>query len=162
MIFWVASYPKSGNTWLRALLASYYYSKDGTFDQKLLKKIEQFPQKKNFFSKFSDYFITPKVDKNVKTNFLAYPVIIKKNNKFDRKKMQVFLEKNNIQTRPIFTGNILRQPGYKNIKCIGVADDFVNADRVMRGGILLALHHGLTDQMFKRLHKTIDEFIKNI
>ena len=48
MIFWVASYPKSGNTWLRALLASYYYSKDGTFDQKLLKKIEQFPQKKNF------------------------------------------------------------------------------------------------------------------
>jgi hypothetical protein len=54
MIFWVASYPKSGNTWLRALLASYYYSNDGTFDQKLLKKIEQFPQKKNFFSKF-DY-----------------------------------------------------------------------------------------------------------
>ena len=54
MIFWVASYPKSGNTWLRALLASYYYSKDGTFDQKLLKKIEQFPQKKNFFSNF-DY-----------------------------------------------------------------------------------------------------------
>ena len=54
MIFWVASYPKSGNTWLRALLASYYYSYDGTFDQKLLKKIEQFPQKKNFLSKF-DY-----------------------------------------------------------------------------------------------------------
>ena len=52
MIFWVASYPKSGNTWLRALLASYYYSKDGTFDQKLLKKIEQFPQKKKFFFKF--------------------------------------------------------------------------------------------------------------
>ena len=54
MIFWVASYPKSGNTWLRALIASYYYSKDGTFDQKLLKKIEQFPQKKNFLSNF-DY-----------------------------------------------------------------------------------------------------------
>ena len=51
MIFWVASYPKSGNTWLRALLASYYYSKDETFDQKLLKKIEQFSQKK-FFLKF--------------------------------------------------------------------------------------------------------------
>ena len=49
MIFWVASYPKSGNTWLRALLASYYYSNDGTFDQTLLKKIEQFPQKKIFF-----------------------------------------------------------------------------------------------------------------
>ena len=50
MIFWVASYPKSGNTWLRALLASYYYSKDGTFDQKLLKKIQQSLQK--IFVKF--------------------------------------------------------------------------------------------------------------
>jgi len=48
MIFWVASYPKSGNTWLRALLSSYYYSEDGVFDQKLLSKIDQFPQKKYY------------------------------------------------------------------------------------------------------------------
>ena len=53
MIFWVASYPKSGNTWLRALLSSYYYSEDGAFDQKLLSKIDQFPQKK-YYSNF-DY-----------------------------------------------------------------------------------------------------------
>ena len=53
MIFWVASYPKSGNTWLRALLSSYYYSEDGVFDQKLLSKIDQFPQKK-YYSNF-DY-----------------------------------------------------------------------------------------------------------
>ncbi len=43
MIIWIASYPKSGNTWLRALLSTYYYSKDGKFDQTLLKKIDQFP-----------------------------------------------------------------------------------------------------------------------
>ena len=53
MIFWVASYPKSGNTWLRALLSSYYYSEDGAFDQKLLSKIDQFPQKR-YYSNF-DY-----------------------------------------------------------------------------------------------------------
>jgi len=53
MIFWVASYPKSGNTWLRALLSSYYYSEDGAFDQKLLRKIDQFPQKR-YYSNF-DY-----------------------------------------------------------------------------------------------------------
>ena len=53
MIFWVASYPKSGNTWIRALLSSYYYSEDGAFDQKLLSKIDQFPQKR-YFSNF-DY-----------------------------------------------------------------------------------------------------------
>ena len=48
MIFWIASYPKSGNTWLRALISSYYYSNDGVFNQDLLKKIDQFPTKKYF------------------------------------------------------------------------------------------------------------------
>tara|TARA_B100002052_G_scaffold232613_1_gene215568 strand:- start:87 stop:944 length:858 start_codon:yes stop_codon:yes gene_type:complete len=46
MIIWIASYPKSGNTWLRALISTYYFSKDGTFDQSLLKEIDQFPTKK--------------------------------------------------------------------------------------------------------------------
>ena len=45
MILWIASYPKSGNTWLRALLSSYYFSTDGNFKQSLLSNIEQFPQK---------------------------------------------------------------------------------------------------------------------
>jgi hypothetical protein len=52
MIFWIASYPKSGNTWLRSLLASYYFSKNGEFDQLLLKNIRQFPEDQ-FFKDFS-------------------------------------------------------------------------------------------------------------
>ena len=48
MIFWIASYPKSGNTWHRSLLSSYYYSENGNFQQRLLKKIGQFPEKKYF------------------------------------------------------------------------------------------------------------------
>ena len=48
MIFWIASYPKSGNTYLRALLSSYYFSEDGIFNQKYLKMIDQFPQKSYF------------------------------------------------------------------------------------------------------------------
>jgi len=48
MIFWIASYPKSGNTWLRALVSTYYYTKDGCFDQNLLKNIDQFPTRKYF------------------------------------------------------------------------------------------------------------------
>ena len=48
MIFWIASYPKSGNTWLRALISTYFFSKDGNFDDALLKNIDQFPTKKYF------------------------------------------------------------------------------------------------------------------
>ena len=48
MIFWIASYPKSGNTWLRTLISAYYYSNDGVFKQNLIKNIGQFPEKKHF------------------------------------------------------------------------------------------------------------------
>ena len=43
MIIWISSYPKSGNTYLRSFLSSYYYSKDGKFDFNLLLNINQFP-----------------------------------------------------------------------------------------------------------------------
>ena len=49
MIIWLASYPKSGNTWVRSFLSAYYYSNDGKFNFSLLKKIKQFPSK-NFFN----------------------------------------------------------------------------------------------------------------
>ena len=48
MIFWIASYPKSGNTWLRALISSYFYSKDGIYNESLIKNIGQFPEKRHF------------------------------------------------------------------------------------------------------------------
>ena len=50
MIIWLASYPKSGNTWLRAFIASYLYLdiKNQSFNFNLLKKIERFPHPKQF------------------------------------------------------------------------------------------------------------------
>ena len=45
MIIWIASYPKSGNTWIRSLLSSYLFSDNGKFNFKLLKNIEQFSSK---------------------------------------------------------------------------------------------------------------------
>ena len=45
MIVWLSSYPKSGNTYLRALLSSYIFSEDGIFNFGLLKKFIQFPNK---------------------------------------------------------------------------------------------------------------------
>ena len=87
MIFWIASYPKSGNTWLRALLSSYFYSEDGTFSQDVLQNIAQFPEKR-FFIDFnydakkvadtSKFWIKAqeKINQNNKLNFFLYSVII--------------------------------------------------------------------------------------
>ena len=57
MIIWIASYPKSGNTWVRSIISSILYSNDGVFDFNLLKKIQQFPNKKyleNFTTDFNN------------------------------------------------------------------------------------------------------------
>ena len=48
MIFWIASYPKSGNTWLRTMISSYFFSQEGIFKDNLLNNIDQFPTKKYF------------------------------------------------------------------------------------------------------------------
>ncbi len=55
MIIWLASYPKSGNTWVRAIISSLIYSDDGIFKLNLLKKIDQFPEKKYFKEYVKDF-----------------------------------------------------------------------------------------------------------
>ena len=58
MIIWIASYPKSGNTWLRALMSSYYYTNDGNFKFDLLENIDSFPSEK-YFKNYPDKFLNP-------------------------------------------------------------------------------------------------------
>lgn len=128
-------------------------------DLNLKLRNENFDSHSKFFSKYEEFFILPKQNKRAKTAWLAYPLIVKEGLPFTRTDMQIYLEKRNIQTRVVFTGNILRQPGYKNIECIGQADDFVNADNVMRGGILLACHHGLDDSMLSHLYNSCSSFL---
>ena len=48
MIVWIASYPKSGNTWVRSFLTSYYFCKNGIFDVQNLNKIQDYPNKQFF------------------------------------------------------------------------------------------------------------------
>lgn len=72
--------------------------------------------------------------------------------------MQIFLEKRNIQTRVIFTGNITRQPGFRSIQAKVTKEGYREADRVMEGGVLLAAHHGLTQAMLDHVHRSFEDF----
>ena len=55
MIIWVASYPKSGNTWVRTIISSLLYTDDGLFDFSIIKKIEQYPQTRFFKGLTNEY-----------------------------------------------------------------------------------------------------------
>lgn len=124
-------------------------------------KIRQknFIKQVNFFSKYPEYFINPIETSNCHTAWLAFPLLIKKDAPFSRKEFQIYLEKHNIQTRVVFTGNIIRQPMSKGLNFKVIDKGYPNADDVMKNGVLLPVHHGLTDEMFERLYSTIQAFI---
>ncbi len=141
------------------------------FGLQQLKKFKSFTIIRNknfnilfeFFKNFSKFFILPKVHKNVFTNFLAYPIILKDNKSFNRKQMQVFLEKNNIQTRPIFSGNILRHPAFKRLQDKkNKLNSFKNSDYVMKNGILIGCHQGLKHKEMSKIKNVIQKFLKKI
>ncbi len=134
-----------------------------------LKKFKSFNKLRNknynshlrFFKNYEKFFIIPRIMNNIKTNFLAFPVIIKENKYFKRKKLQIFLEKNNIQTRPIFSGNILRHPAFKILKSSkNKLSSFKNSDFVMKNGLLIGCHQGLNHKEIKYIHDKFKKFLK--
>ena len=141
-----------------------------TFGLQQLLKFDRFQKIRNenfnfhhkFFLELKKYFIPVEINKNIITNFLAYPIILKSKIKFNRKKLQVYLEKNNIQTRPIFSGNILRHPGFKNlINKKNKLNSFPGADYIMKNGILIGCHQGLKKNQLIYIHKKILKFINS-
>ena len=86
--------------------------------------------------------------------------IVKKEKKISRTKLQIFLEKNSIQTRTIFTGNILRQPIMKKRIYMKHKDSEINANNIMINGLLLGCHHGLVEKDLNFMKKKIDLFFK--
>ena len=121
---------------------------------------KNFEYLKNFFKNFKNYFKLPEQYKNIKTPWLAFPLVIKNNKLFNRKEMQIFFEKHKIQTRTIFTGNILKQPVMQNKyfkkhpKCHIIAND------VMKNGILLGCHQGMKKNELDYMCKTFLKFIE--
>jgi len=104
----------------------------------------------------SDNFFIPLSYENVETGWLAFPVILQNKLASKRKEVQIFLEKAGIQTRTIFTGNILRQPVAKKFKWESYGN-FSVSDNIMKSGILLGCHNKQTkDKMDYTLQKLFE------
>ena len=113
----------------------------------------------DFFSQYDKYFSIPIEYKEASTAWLAFPILINADAPFTRSQFQIYLEERNIQTRVVFTGNILRQPMMKGVTKKELGTGYPNADSVMKRGVLLPLHHGMTEKMFIRFQEVVSEFI---
>ncbi len=110
----------------------------------------------------SDNFFVPSSYDNVETGWLAFPLILQNKLAIKRKEVQIFLEKAGIQTRTIFTGNIVRQPVAKKFEWDSFGN-FAISDNIMESGILLGCHNRQTkekmDYMLEKLFE-IENCIK--
>ena len=116
------------------------------FDALSSSRSSNFQYLKDWIEKeLSDFIITPLQKENVDTIWLAYPVILKNlNTKKTRNKLQIFLEENNVQTRPIFSGNITKQPMMEGRKFKTNVNGYENTDFIMKHGMLIGCHPKLT------------------
>ena len=107
---------------------------------------DSFSKSENF-SMFHTY-------ENVFTGWLAFPMLLTNKLKGKRKEFQIYLEKAGIQTRTIFTGNILKQP---------VAEKFIwdshgsfeISDEIMQNGIMLGCHNQMDDEKMAYMQEIV-------
>lgn len=125
----------------------------------LKQREENFSNLMKFMKEKENFFILPTQTPKTETAWLAFPVIIRPKAPFTRLEIITFLEDNNIQTRPVFTGNILKQPGFKKIENRKVSEAFPNTELVMKNAFVLACHHGLDNKQITYLQDKLNEFL---
>jgi len=137
-----------------------------TFGLVQLKKLNKFAQirQKNFeilnsFFMNEKFFKLPKQLPQVKTSWLAFPLTINSDAPFSRIEIVKYLESHGIQTRPVFTGNVLRQPAFKEISYKNMGGEFDVANNIMKNSFLIGCNHGLNDEHLEKIKVTFKSFL---
>jgi CDP-4-dehydro-6-deoxyglucose reductase, E1 len=139
------------------------------FGLEQLKKLDSFnairagniQKLQNYFKNHEEHFILPEVHPEADSYLLAFPLTVRSGSSINRKHLMTYLEEHNIQTRPLFAGNIMRHPAFKDIKS-RVHGDLKNADFIMKNSFLTGCHHGLTDEHLDYVFDTYDNFLKEL
>ena len=76
-----------------------------------------------------------------------------------RSEFQQHMEKHGVDTRMVWTGNVTRQPAFRNISSRVPAGGLPNADRVMEHGLVVPSNHGLSDEDIDYIWTTAEEFL---
>ncbi|MCR5153474.1 MAG: DegT/DnrJ/EryC1/StrS family aminotransferase [Lachnospiraceae bacterium] len=107
--------------------------------------------------KYEDLLQLPRHKENIEHTYMMFPILIKKGSGLDMKDMTKFLEKANIETRPMLP--LLNQPIYKEI--FGdIEKEYPVAEYIDHNGFYIGCHHGLTKEQLDYQIATIGEYIK--
>jgi len=124
------------------------------------KRREHFNIYSEIFGKFSEYFVIPEATAGSNPAWFSYIVTLKPGCPFTREDITGFFNSNFIETRNLFAGNIVKQPGFVN-KMYRIADHLENTDYIMNNTFFLGTYPGLTKDMLSYIGETLSTFIES-
>jgi CDP-6-deoxy-D-xylo-4-hexulose-3-dehydrase len=113
-----------------------------------------------YLRRHEDKFILPKIIEDTETTWLCYPIQLRPETGWSRRKLQLQLEDSGIMSRVIFSGNITRHPMMKGNEYRIDPDGLANADQIMECGIMLPCHPTMTEEDCRYLYQVIEDFIE--
>lgn len=113
----------------------------------------------DFLKKHTDKVILPVELDQAEVVWYAFPIILKENAPISRKNLQIHLENKNIQTRPVFAGNISRQPGFRNCN-FRISGGLEGADYIMKNALVIGCHQGMSDEQVNWVHECLNEVLR--
>ena len=123
------------------------------------KRKQNFKSHSEFFKRYEKYFILPEATPQSDPSWLSFPLTIRKDAPFDRLSLVRYLEDHKVQTRPLFAGNILNQPAFKNIDC-RVVGKLPNSEHIHRNTFFIGVYPGIEKQQRDYIYSMVDIFIK--
>jgi len=123
------------------------------------KRKHNFNLLKDSINDLKKYFILPEATKNSDPAWFGFPITITEEAPFSKRDLAVYLSEKKVDTRPIFAGNLTKQPYFKNqnYKTVG---NLKNTDIIMNNSFWVGVYPGLTDEMITYLAETIRNFVK--
>jgi CDP-4-dehydro-6-deoxyglucose reductase, E1 len=106
-----------------------------------------------------EFFILPQATEHSDPSWFAYILTLRENAPFSRVALAQYLDENLIETRGLFAGNLLRQPGYMNIEH-RVVGGLENTDFIMNNTLFMGVYPGLTPAKISYVTETIRNFVK--
>jgi len=109
-------------------------------------------------SSLEEFFILPEATENSKPSWFGFPIIVKEKDKFSKESLVNYLASKLIDTRPIFAGNLIKQPYFKN-KRFKTSDTLENTEIVMNQSFWIGVFPGLTTDMLEYIVKQFKAFV---
>ena len=122
-------------------------------------RAERFRWHTEFMQKHEDVFIAPTIIPETETTWLCYPVQLRPETGFSRRKLQIQLEDSGINSRVIFSGNITRHPMLRGHEYRVHPDGLANCDQIMENGIMLPCQPTLSREDCEYLYQVLEAFI---